>query len=72
MEGEADPRNLRLLQVNFKLNNIVQIFGSFEPIFDSRLGGQYRQQYMAPQALKSKSGQNNPKTRAFPHFVDTL
>jgi hypothetical protein len=45
------------------IKSFSRFFGSFEPIFDSRLGGQYRHQYMAPQALKSKSGQNNPKTR---------
>ena len=45
------------------IKSFSRFSGSFEPIFDSRLGGQYRLIYMPPQALKSKSDQNNSKTR---------
>jgi hypothetical protein len=37
----------RLLETISELN-FSRFFGSFEPIFDSKLWGQYRQEYIAP------------------------
>jgi hypothetical protein len=46
------------------LNKIFRrVFGLFWPLFDSRLGGQYRSSIYAPQALKSKIGSKEPKNR---------
>jgi len=45
-----------------RIKSFSRFFGSFEPIFDFKIRGQYRYCIWPPN-FTSKSGQKNPKTR---------